>query len=49
MKRIAALFAALVFAFAIVACDGDSDPTASPTDEAAAEEAVDGAAEEAEG
>jgi hypothetical protein len=32
MKRIAALFAALVFAFAVVACDDGDDPTAAPTD-----------------
>lgn len=51
MKRIAALFAALVFAFAIVACDDDEDPTAAPADEPAVEEPVEeeAAEEEAEG
>lgn len=38
MKRIAALFAAVVFAFAVVACDDDSDPTEAPTEEPAVEE-----------
>jgi len=39
MKRIATLFAAVVFAFAVVACgdDGD-DPTDAPTDAPAATE-----------
>lgn len=46
MKRIAALFAAVVFAFAIVACDGDDDPTEAPTDEPAVEEPAE---EESEG
>jgi hypothetical protein len=48
MKRIAALFAAVVFAFAIVACDGDSDATEEPSAEAAVENAVDDAAAEVE-
>lgn len=47
MKRIAALFAAVVFAFAIVACGDDNDATEEPTDAPAAEE-VEGAVEEAE-
>jgi hypothetical protein len=38
MKRIAALFAAVVFAFAIVACDDDADPTEAPSEEPAVEE-----------
>lgn len=45
MKKIATLFAALVFAFAIAACDDGDDPTAAPTDAPAAEE-VEGAVEE---
>lgn len=47
MKRIAALFAAVVFAFAVVACDNDSDATEEPSAEAAVEETVDEAVEEA--
>jgi len=47
MKRIAALFAALVFAFAVVACNDDGDATEAPTDAPAAEEVVDEAAEDA--
>ena len=46
MKRIAALFAALVFAFAVAACDDDGDATEAPTDAPAAEEAVDEAVDE---
>ena len=38
MKRIAALFAALVFAFAVAACDDDGDATEAPAEEPAAEE-----------
>jgi hypothetical protein len=38
MKRIAALFAAVVFAFAVVACDGDDDATDAPTEAPAATE-----------
>jgi hypothetical protein len=30
LKRIAGLLAALVFAFAVVACDGGGDATAAP-------------------
>jgi hypothetical protein len=41
MKRIAALFAALVFAFAIAACDGDDDATEAPADDAAVEQPAD--------
>ena len=41
MKRIAALFAAVVFAFAVVACDNDNDdPTEAPTESPAASEAA---------
>jgi hypothetical protein len=47
MKRIAALFAALLFAFAVVACDNGDDATTAPTDEPIAEEAADEAADEA--
>lgn len=46
MKRIAALFAAVVFAFAIVACDDDEDPTEAPTEAPAVEEPAE---EESEG
>ena len=46
MKRIAALFAAVVFAFAVVACDDDADPTEAPTDAPAAEEAAEEETEE---
>jgi len=38
MKKITALFAALVFAFAVVACDDGDDPTDAPTDAPAAAE-----------
>ena len=39
MKRIATLFAALVFAFAVAACDnGDDDATDAPAESPAAEE-----------
>ena len=48
MKRIAALVAALVFAFAIAACDGDDDATEAPTDEAAVEQPADEEAAEEE-
>jgi hypothetical protein len=48
MKRIAALFAALVFAFAIAACDGDDDATEAPTDDAAVEQPADEEAAEEE-
>ena len=41
MKRIAALFAAVVFAFAVVACDDDNDdPTEAPAESPAASEAA---------
>jgi len=40
MKRIAALFAAVVFAFAVVACDNDDDATEAPTESPAASEAA---------
>jgi hypothetical protein len=47
MKRIAALFAALLFAFAVAACnDDDGDATEAPTDAPAAEEVADEATEE---
>ncbi len=46
MKRITALFAALVFAFAIAACDGDDDATEAPADEPAVEEPAEDATEE---
>ena len=48
MKRIAALFAAVVFAFAVAACGDDGDATEAPTDEPVAEEAADDAAAEEE-
>jgi hypothetical protein len=38
MKRIAALFAAVVFALAVVACDDGGDATEAPADSPAAEE-----------
>lgn len=47
LKRIAALFAALVFAFAVAACDDGGDD-ATPSPEAVATEAVDDAAVEEE-
>ena len=34
LKNITALLAALLFAFAVVACDNDDDPTAAPATEA---------------
>mgnify|MGYP003573004664 CR=1 FL=1 len=46
MKRIATLFAALVFAFAVAACDNDGDATEAPADEPAAEEAAEETTEE---
>lgn len=48
MKKIAALFAALLFAFAVVACDDGDDPTEAPTDAAAAGEVEDAVADEAD-
>jgi len=36
LKRIAGLLAALVFAFAVVACNGDSDATEAPAGSPAA-------------
>ena len=36
LKRIAGLLAALVFAFAVVACNGDDDATEAPADSPAA-------------
>ena len=48
MKRIAALFAALVFAFAVAACDDDGDATEAPAEEPAAEEQVEEEAAEEE-
>ncbi len=36
MKKITALFAALLFAFAVAACDGDDDATEAPADSPAA-------------
>ena len=42
MKRFAALFAALVFAFAVAACNDDGgDATQAPADSPAADEVVD--------
>ena len=38
MKKIATLFAALLFAFAVVACDNDDDPTEAPAESPAASE-----------
>ena len=46
MKKIAALFAALVFAFAVVACDDGDDPTEAPTEAPAAEEPAEDETEE---
>lgn len=47
MKRITALFAALLFAFAIAACNDDGgDATQAPADSPAAEETVDDEATE---
>jgi hypothetical protein len=46
MKKIAALFAALVFAFAVVACDDGDDATEAPADSPAAEEPAEGEASE---
>lgn len=40
MKKIAALFAALLLTFAVVACDGDDDATEAPADSPAATEAA---------
>ena len=40
LKSIAGLFAALVFAFAVVACDNDDDPTEAPAESPAASEAA---------
>jgi hypothetical protein len=37
LKNITALLAALVFAFAVVACGNDDDPTEAPTEVPAAE------------
>jgi hypothetical protein len=37
LKSIAAAFAAIVFAFAVVACNDDDDPTTAPTEAPAAE------------
>lgn len=39
MKRFAALFAALVFAFAVAACNGDDKATEAPADSPTATEA----------
>ena len=38
MRKLATLFAAVVFAFAVVACDGDDDPTEAPAESPAASE-----------
>lgn len=40
LKNITALLAALVFAFAVVACDDGDDPTDAPTAAPAATEAA---------
>jgi|GEM_PF-5286118 len=40
LKSIAGLFAALIFAFAVVACDNDDDPTEAPAESPAASEAA---------
>ena len=45
MKRIAALFAAVLFAFAVVACDDGGDATEPPTEEPAVEEPTEGETE----
>ena len=47
MKKILALFAAVVFAFAVVACDDDGDDaTEAPAESPVAEESADEEAEE---
>jgi hypothetical protein len=38
LKKITALFAAMLFAFAVVACNDDDDATDAPTDAPAATE-----------
>jgi hypothetical protein len=45
LKRLAALFAALLFAFAVVACDNDNDATDSPTEAPSAEAATEAPSE----
>ena len=40
LKNITALFAALLFAFAVVACNDDADPTDAPTAAPVATEAA---------
>jgi hypothetical protein len=40
MKKLTALFAALVFAFAVAACDDGDDATEAPADSPVAEEAA---------
>ncbi len=40
MKKITALLAALVFAFAVVACDNNDDATEAPAGSPAASEAA---------
>ena len=40
MKKIATLFAALLFAFAVVACNDDDDATEAPSESPAASEAA---------
>ena len=39
LKNITALLAALLFAFAVVACDNDDDPTEAPVEPVASEPA----------
>jgi hypothetical protein len=40
MKKLAALFAALLLTFAVVACDNDDEATEAPADSPAATEAA---------
>lgn len=40
MKKLSALFAALLFAFAVAACDGDDDATEAPAESPVATEAA---------
>lgn len=40
LKSIAGAFAAIVFAFAVVACNDDADPTEAPTEAPVATEAA---------
>ena len=46
MKKLTALFAALVFAFAVAACDDGDDATEAPAESPAVEAEAEGEAEE---